>query len=175
MSANSILSEGGSKYLRNKDGRYMCPHCDTKKTWAKPSGVYYHVNSQHTEEKKSDYTCSVCKYVCFQKQTLDNHMKTRHQDYLKEQGKKVTKINCPFDDCNFSALTKGNCIIHCLRIHFKDEVNKIMDIDEETKAITCVECDREYPSSCAFYYHCKNCINIDKNSEKYELFQSITA
>ncbi len=158
------------KYTKNDEGHFVCPHCGITKE--KQNTMHYHIRKH---EEQVSHTCKVCKKGFLQKQTLELHMKSRHADYLKAQGDEASKVYCPFDDCNFSALTKGNCIIHCLRVHFKEEVQKIMNVDNETKTITCEECDKEFTSSCAFYYHCKNCVPFDENSEKYELFQGITA
>jgi hypothetical protein len=158
------------KYTKNEEGHFVCPHCNVTKE--KQNTMHYHIRKH---EEQVSHTCKVCKKGFLQKQTLDLHMKSRHADYLKAQGNEAAKVCCPFEDCNFSALTKGNCIIHCLRVHFKDEVNKIMNIDNETKTIICEECDKEFSSSCAFYYHCKGCVPFDEKSNKYKLFQEITA
>ncbi len=157
-------------YIKNTKGEYVCPHCGITKV--NQNTMHYHIRKH---EEQVSHTCKVCKKGFLQKQTLDLHMKSRHADYLKEQGDDANKVYCPFDDCNFSSITKGNCIIHCLRVHFKDEINKIMNVDNETKTVKCEECDKEFTSSCAFYYHCKKCITFDENSEKYQLLQGITA
>ena len=41
--------------------------------------------------------------------------------------------------------------------------------------IYCNECKKEFTSRCAFYYHCKGCIDFSNNDEKYKKFQEITA
>lgn len=156
------------KYIKNEEGHFVCPHCNvTKKN---QNTMHYHIRKH---EEQVSHTCKVCKKGFLQKQTLELHMKSRHADYLKEQGSEAKKIQCPFDDCTFSALTKGNCIIHCLRIHFQDEIKKIMTFDDENKTYNCEECAKEFNSSCAFYYHCKGCLTVDEDSDKYQRLQQI--
>jgi hypothetical protein len=157
-------------YIKDEDGNFVCPDCGIKKK--NQSTMHYHMR-QHKEE--TNHMCKICKKGFLQKQNLDLHIRSKHPELLEQLSDNNKKFRCPFDDCKFTALTKGNCIIHCLRVHFQDEINEMMIKDEETKIICCNECDKEFTSSCAFYYHCKNCMTFDKNDEKYQKFQEITA
>jgi hypothetical protein len=65
------------------------------------------------------------------------------------------------------------------KIHFVDEIENFPEYEglccNETKMIYCNECQKEFTSSCAFYYHCKGCMDFNKNDEKYKKFEEITA
>ena len=152
-------------YTKNGDGHFVCPTCDAVKK--RQNSMHYHMK-KHLEE--SHHVCATCKKGFLQKQTLDLHIRSKHPELLKDQ---KIKITCPFDDCQFNALTKGNLIIHILRLHFHDEIETIMQQDEETKLITCDGCDKTFQSSCSFYYHCKGCITFDKTSAKYKQVETI--
>ena len=156
-------------YTKNDKGQFVCPHCGVTKD--KQNTMHYHMR-KHEEEPT--HTCKICKKGFLQKQTLDMHIKSRHPEVLKgiDDSK---KFKCPFDKCEFSALTKGNCIIHCLRVHFQEEIKAIMTIDDDTKEIECDECLTKFGSSSAFYYHCKKCINtsMSDDSPKMKLLKSI--
>ncbi len=153
------------KYIKDAEGNFVCPHCNvTKKN---QNTMHYHMKKH---EEQLEHVCKTCNKGFLQKQTLDLHMKSKHPELVEG---KTKKIACPFDGCEFSALTKGNCIIHMLRIHFQDEIKEIMNVEEDTKVISCTECKNEFNSSSAFHYHCKGCIDFDKDSKKYELFTSI--
>jgi hypothetical protein len=158
------------KYIKNEDGDFVCPDCGvTKKN---QNTMHYHMKKH---EEQLTHVCKACKKGFLQKQTLDLHMRSKHPELIKDAATSEKKFKCPFDNCDFAALTKGNCVIHCLRVHFQDEINNMMTKDNETKMIYCNECDKEFSSSCAFYYHCKDCMSFDKNDEKHKKFEEITA
>ena len=156
------------KYFKNEDGEFVCPECGAIKH--RQNSMHYHMK-KHLEELT--YTCKSCNKGFLQKQTLDLHMRSKHPELIKEAENEEKKYVCPFEDCDFKALTKGNCIIHCLRVHFQDEIKSIMNIDNETKTITCNECDKEFSSSSSFYYHCKDCVKLDKSEKKVQRLKSI--
>ena len=157
------------KYVKDEEGNFVCPHPGCGFTKKNQSTLHYHMKKH---EEQLDYTCKTCKKQFLQKQTLDLHIRSKHPE-LNDIDEK--KYKCPFDNCDFKALTKGNCVIHCLRVHFQDEINDMMIKDEETKMIYCNECQKEFSSSTAFYYHCKSCMSFDKNNEKVRKFEEITA
>jgi hypothetical protein len=140
------------KYFKNENGDFVCPECHVVKK--RQNSMHYHMK-KHLEEL--DHVCKVCKKGFLQKQTLDLHVRSKHPELAKEEAKRFV---CPFDECEFTALTKGNCVIHCLRVHYQEEMKEIMQIDEETKIIVCTKCDTEFQSSCSFYYHCKKCMDV---------------
>jgi hypothetical protein len=143
-------------YFKNEDGHFVCPDCNVVKK--RQNSMHYHMK-KHLEEL--DHVCKVCKKGFLQKQTLDLHVRSKHPEQLEQ---KQARFSCPFDDCEFSAITKGNCVIHCLRVHYQEEINEVMIIDEETKLICCTGCDDTFTSSGSFYYHCKKCLDVGKNN-----------
>jgi hypothetical protein len=159
------------KYFKNEEGLFVCPDCGvTKKN---QSTMHYHIK-KHQEEL--NYICKECKKGFLQKQTLDLHMKSKHPESLRTDSCCNKRFCCPFDNCEFSALTKGNTVIHCLRVHFAEEIKKIMNIDTTTndrKSYHCNECCNDFNSSSAFMYHCKDCISFDKDTDKYTKLKEI--
>jgi hypothetical protein len=160
------------KYIKDEDGNFVCPHPGCGFTKKNQSTLHYHMKKH---EEQLDHICKTCKKQFLQKQTLDLHIRSKHPELIKDDISSEKKFKCPFDDCDFTALTKGNCVIHCLRVHFQDEINNMMTKDNETKLIYCNECNKEFSSSCAFYYHCKNCMTFDTNNIKYKKFEEISA
>ena len=147
-------------YIKNEDGNFVCPDCGAIKK--NQSTMHYHIKKH---EEQLTYVCKDCKQGFLQKQTLDLHIRSKHP------GKEIIKkFNCTHDNCTFSALTKGNCIIHYLRVHYQDEIDNIMVKDGNS--IMCSECDTEFNSLCAFYYHCKDCIEFIKDT-KYDSFEKL--
>ena len=157
-------------YIKNDNGEFVCPHPGCGVIKKNQNTMHYHMKKH---EEQLNHICKTCKKGFLQKQTLDLHIRAKHPELLKDTNTEK-KFKCPFDDCDFAALTKGNCIIHCLRVHFQDEINNIMVKDEETKMIYCNECNKEFSSSCGFYYHCKACIEFNKEDEKYKKFEEIS-
>lgn len=152
-------------YHKNSDGDFVCPHCGVIKK--RQNSMHYHMK-KHMDDLQ--HVCKLCKKGFLQKQTLDLHIRSKHPELLEIQEK---KHKCPFDNCNFNALTKGNLIIHILRLHFQDEISTIMLTNQERKSITCYGCEKEFQSSCSFYYHCKGCIRFNTTDEKYKKAQKL--
>lgn len=157
------------RYIKNDDGNFVCPHCGVIKT--RQNSMHYHIK-KHMEDL--NHICKTCNKAFLQKQTLDLHIRSKHPELLKSNEENdEKKFQCPFENCNFTALTKGNCVIHSLRAHFQDEIKNIMIVKNDTKTITCNQCDKEFYSSSAFYYHCKACIHLPSNDPKLQILQSI--
>jgi hypothetical protein len=157
------------KYIKNEDGHFVCPDCGiTKKN---QNTMHYHMKKH---EDQLNHVCKSCKKGFLQKQTLDLHIRSKHPELLKDSKEETKKFTCPHDSCDFSALTKGNCLIHYLRVHCQDEIKNIMINNSDTKTFTCNECNDEFNSSSAFYYHCKGCVQIN-NKEKQQMIREILA
>ena len=153
-------------YIKNENGHFVCPECNVVKT--RQNSMHYHMK-KHMEEL--NHVCKVCKKGFLQKQTLDLHIRSKHPE-LDTNPEESKKFSCPFDGCEFRALTKGNCVIHCLRVHFQEEMKLLMKVNQEKKSISCTKCSTEFQSSCSFYYHCKNCIETEKDV-KFQKLQEI--
>ncbi len=154
------------KYIRNENGDFVCPECGIIKK--RQNSMHYHMK-KHLDEL--NHVCDICKKAFLQKQTLDLHIRSKHPQIIEHEPK--NKFKCTFDNCEFTALTKGNCIVHCFRTHFQDEIKEIININNETKIISCNECNNEFHSSSSFYYHVKNCIKLDKSDSKYKKLQEM--
>jgi hypothetical protein len=150
-------------YIKNDEGHFVCPDCGIVKK--NQNTMHYHMKKH---EEQLTHICKACKKGFLQKQTLDLHMRSKHPELVKDSADNEKKFKCPFDGCEFSALTKGNCVIHCLRVHFQDEIRDMMNVDNETKTICCNNCNSEFNSSCSFYYHCKSCMTFSKLENKYQ-------
>jgi hypothetical protein len=166
------------EYIRNEDGDFICPHCpNVVISGNKQSTMHYHLKRHEIQKAAEDnkcqgYTCKGCNKIFLQKQNLELHIKSRHPELLETDFKDTSKYYCPFDNCEFSSITKGNCIIHCLRVHYQKEISELMCVNPKTKAIECNECNTEFNSSTSFYYHCKRCMTFEEN-EKYEKLQQV--
>jgi len=149
-------------YTKNADGHYVCPHCNVIKK--NQNTMHYHMK-KHLQEL--DHVCTVCHKGFLQKQTLDLHMRSKHPEVREEE----RKYECPIGGCEFKALTKGNCIIHCFRVHFREEMEQGMIHDTDARTFTCNHCDKEFTSSCAFYYHCKDCTVVEEANDNYKMLK----
>jgi uncharacterized Zn ribbon protein len=158
------------KYIKDDEGNFVCPHPECGITKKNQNTMHYHMKKH---EEQLTHVCKLCKKQFLQKQTLDLHVRSKHPEYSSEKDENKNKFSCTFKDCNFTSLTKGNCLIHCLRKHFQNEIKDIMFTDEDTKIIYCNKCTNEFNSSSAFYYHCKGCIDFDKNSPEYSNIQKL--
>ena len=139
-------------YIKNEEGYFVCPHCNIVKQ--NQNTMFYHYE---THKGKLPYECNVCKKEFSQKRSLELHMLSKHSD---DKVKKNT-FKCNFPNCKFESLTKANRRIHCLRKHFKEEVDKIMNDNNE-----CVCCHNVFLSSTAFLYHAIDCIKVSSDSKK---------
>jgi len=146
------------KYEKNANGEFVCIYCGVTKR--RQNTMRYH---QLTHENELNHSCTICSKSFLQKQTLDMHMKSKHSEHCEEP----SKYSCPFDNCAFTSLTKGNAIIHCLRIHCQEEIKEIMEVNHETKTLNCKCCEKTFASSCGFYYHVLRCLKqVVKTEEK---------
>ena len=157
-------------YQRNEHGQFVCPTCGVTKE--RQNSMHYHMKKHQTDA--ATYLCSYCPKSFFQKQTLELHVRTKHADPLTEDTAPPA-FSCPFPACTFHSHTKGNCVIHCLRVHFQEEITPHLHLVQERRIYTCLHCQNEFQSTTAFYYHIKNCITFDKTTPKYQLLQELLA
>ena len=135
-----------SKYIKNENGHFVCPNCEVVKK--NQNTMYYHMKKH---EGKLPFECDICKKDFVQKSSLELHKLSKHKGSKKE----VDTFKCVFDNCEFKSITKANRRIHCLRKHFQESVNTIMD-DKN-----CIRCNKLFQSQSAFYYHVSSCIQVD--------------
>lgn len=157
------------KYVRTEDGKFLCPTCGVIKE--NQNTMHYHMKKH---ENSLPYSCKYCKKGFLQKQTLDFHIRSKHADSESaKSGESETVYECPFEDCEFSAKTKGNLRTHCIRTHFQEEADQLMLIDEKSGEVGCVECENGFKSKTAYYYHCLDCISIPEKDKRRGIFLSL--
>ena len=172
------LTKTTRKYQVNSAGEYACPHC---------TYTANHMSTMHYHLKKhsgvTDYICTTCNKQFLQKQTLELHIHARHPEMVQVQVQKTIKFRdlkaakeagqalslpvaptssirlhtCPTKGCEFSSLSKGNCRIHCMRIHYADYSNEHI-VRGEGGTCTCALCDEEFKSLTHAYYHMAACL-----------------
>lgn len=166
------------KYQKNSNDEYVCPHCIY--TARIMSTMHYHLKKH---SGVSDYICTTCNKQFLQKQTLELHIHARHPDKLLTVPVKRTiklrnaageqtsgqalppadppttiKVHtCPSKGCEFSSISKGNCRIHCMRIHYGDCSNEHISRGDDGTC-TCTLCDTEFKSLTHAYYHMATCL-----------------
>ncbi len=150
----------GLTYVKNAAGEFICPTCGITKT--RQNSMHYHMK---THQETTEYPCTYCTKSFLQKQTLDLHQRSKHPQQLSHDTSKP--FSCPFDGCAYTSHTKGNCVIHCLRIHAQPLVRPLLQYHPETRQYSCRQCHESFPSPSAFYYHVKSCITFDPTTELY--------
>jgi hypothetical protein len=135
-------------YLRNDNGDFYCNTC--KFTTPNQNTMHYHMK---THLGKYDHKCTHCDKEFMHKQTLDMHVLAKHEKAKEE-------YHCKFKGCNFKSLTTGNCRIHFMRMHYKNEISKIIESDENVH--TCKSCVKSFKGLTSFYYHAYDCLTINK-------------
>jgi hypothetical protein len=111
--------------------------------------------------------CTICNSTFYSKHGLDVHMQIRHKDALPESLPAVSApaqiqlFECPFKGCTFKPNTKGNCRIHCMRIHYADMTQKYIKHLEHD--YMCTLCSANFSNSTHYYYHINGCMK--KNAE----------
>ena len=153
-------------YMKNENGHFVCPHCGQVRE--KQNTMYYHML---THNGKLPYECSICEKGFTQKQELTLHMQRRHPEKASEE-KPV--IYCPFPDCNFSDVRKGNVKTHCMRKHAHKYTKDNID---NTDGYHCNVCEFESRSAAGIYYHLSTCLIqndvIPVNSSFMKLFKTL--
>lgn len=169
---STILPSGPHKtltYIRTEQGTFICPTCGVVKQ--RQNSMHYHMKKH---QQDPNHTCPHCNKTFLQKQTLELHLRTKHADRLlaaggTEEAGGVFKPSyaCPISGCDYQSHTKGNCVIHCLRVHFQEEITPHLRMAQDRRIYTCGHCQNEFQSTTAFYYHIKSCITFDQTTPKY--------
>jgi len=137
-----------SKYTKNADGRFTCPHCEH--TTAGTSGMFYHLKKH---AGILDYPCTEpgCGKAFIQKSGLQQHMAQAHPSKIDATNPYSAKYSCPHDGCDHSCTMKPNLMIHIARKHSPW-------IPPYTG--TCL-CSQTFKSPTAYYYHAATCSIFD--------------
>ncbi len=153
-------------YIKNENGHFVCPHCGQVRE--KQNTMYYHML---THNGKLPYECSICEKGFTQKQELTLHMQRRHPEEAQEE---KPLICCPFPNCNFSDVRKGNVKTHCMRKHAQKYTKELIDT---TDGYHCNTCEFESRSAAGIYYHLSTCLIqndiIPANSSFMNLFKEL--
>lgn len=168
-------------YIRTEQGTFICPTCGVVKQ--RQNSMHYHMK---THQEETHHTCPYCAKTFLQKQTLDLHLQTKHGGSVATTSPVgatgspvgadglVNAVNavkhsyaCPISGCDYQSHTKGNCVIHCLRVHFQEEITPHLRMAENRRVYSCGHCQNEFQSTTAFYYHIKSCITFDQATPKY--------
>ncbi len=149
-----------SKYIPTEDGQFECPNCGVKKRHR--STMFYHIPKC---TGNNNNICTICNSTFYSKHGLDVHMQIRHKGHVAAApAPAVTQIQlfeCPFKECTFKPNTKGNCRVHCMRIHFANITQKYIKHLEHD--YMCTLCNTNFSSSTHYYYHIHDCVT--KNAE----------
>ncbi len=138
-------------YTKNKDGHFVCPHCDEVKE--KQNTMFYHMQ---THDGKLPYECNICKKGFVQKQELIYHKQSKH--LTTPEAVAVDLIECPFDDCDFKDIRKGNIRIHCMRKHGCEYLTKDTITKSDEGFYMCKTCNYKNKSQSGILYHICSCL-----------------
>ena len=145
------------KYTKNEQGVFICPDCPY--TSRNQPTMHYHLKNTHANIR--DHVCSYCKIDFSQKALLDLHITARHSDKLKPSELKDKMFTCPCNGCDYKDVRKGNRLIHFLRVHLKELVNKLYVDTKETGFVAkCNCCEKDFKSMTQFYYHAGQCVKL---------------
>lgn len=149
-------------YLKNEQGDYVCPDCGKVVPKHRQSTMSMHMRKHLLEkEETTKHSCTHCSIPAFlTKAALDSH----HMRLAGRNGHPVLTealplIECPFENCTFSDISKGNVRTHCMRSHVGEEVKAILERGE-AKEIKCKNCSVEFKSLGSFYYHSIGCVSL---------------
>lgn len=131
-----------SKYVRNDEGLFTCPHCD--KVTTRQNTMFYHLKKH---AGILDYKCSVpgCTKAFIQKSGLQQHMNQVHQ------ASGPTIFTCPHEGCDHTCQMKSNMVIHIARKHSPQI---------PVYSGTCTGCNKTFKSATAYYYHAAACAGL---------------
>jgi hypothetical protein len=153
-SDTSETSTTTRKYVKDADGKYVCPHCPVKEVNQNP--MFYHIKGVH--EKDFPFECAHCPTETrfLQRCSWLHHLATKHP---KTPHPSETDLNpyagkdyaCPAASCELKSHMKGNVLIHYARTHCKDWIPAF------AKKTPCEGCSKTYSSSSAYLHHAMKC------------------
>jgi hypothetical protein len=159
-----------SKYTRNNEGNYVCPHCN--KICTKQNTMYYHIKKQHSQDLP--FQCDRCEAhpKFLQRSSYLHHLATIHSDdlQLKETETALVGTTNPYANSSFTCAvcehtthTKSNIQIHVARTHCKDWIPAFVKDDP------CEGCQRTFRSSSAYLYHSLGCFQHRATPDQWNI------
>ena len=145
-----------SKYTRNNDGHFVCPHCNVIKK--KQNTMHYHIKRNH--EQDLPFECKKCNDTpkFLQKSSYLHHLATIHPDNphpndVEKNQYAAVEYSCPL--CDHKTHTKANTQIHYARTHCVDWIPSYV------KSEQCSGCQKVFQSSSAYLYHALGCLKMN--------------
>ena len=157
-----------SKYIRNADGHFVCPHCNVVK--AKQNTMLYHIEKKHDEKVR--FECKRCTEVqkFLQKCTYLHHLAAVHPDSphpSDEEKNPYANVYHTCPSCDHKTHTKGNALIHFARVHCEKWVPAFV------KNEACKGCAKVYSSSTAYLHHAANCFKGNAPADQLKMLSRI--
>jgi hypothetical protein len=136
----------GFQYLKNEAGHFVCPNCGVTKE--RQNTMHYHLKRC----TGNTHNCPHCDSTFIQQHSLDIHIQTEHPAHAEKQ---LPEYKCPFPECTYKCLSKGNARVHYIRTHCKDLIGPLKGDNN-----ICLACNEQFASQPAFIYHTPYCIRL---------------
>ena len=165
-----------SKYIKNNEGKFVCPHCN--KIANNQNTMHYHIRKNHTQDLP--FECKRCEAgpKFLQRSSYLHHLATIHADDLKLNDAEAAAVggstinpyaeesfSCP--SCTHTTHTKSNILIHFARTHCKDWIPAFI------KDNACEGCDKIFKSSSAYLYHSLSCFRDQASADQLNVISRI--
>jgi hypothetical protein len=140
-----------TKYVRDAEGRYVCPDCG--KVTEKQNTMYYHMKKNHARDLP--FECTKCESHprFLQKSSYLHHVATHHpEDAKTDETNPYAGVSFACPGCEHTTHTKANMLIHYARTHCKEW------IPPYSKYACCEGCSKTFASSSAYLYHAITCL-----------------
>lgn len=163
-------------YIRNEQGHYVCPECDVVKV--KQNTMHYHMikcqQKNRPVEERAVYPCEHCvdSIPFLTADALSLHLARMAGRSSHPDVDNVKDVVCPFDDCEFHDMNKGNVRMHFMRKHLTKEVKALLERDENNQAV-CTNCRVTFKSLGSFYYHSIGCVSLPVTDGRHELLAQL--
>jgi hypothetical protein len=176
MTDTTTMESTKMTYIRNEQGHYVCPECDVVKV--KQNTMHYHMTKCRLKnkpvEERPTHTCEFCvaSLPFLTAEALSLHLARMAGRSGHPEMDHIKDVECPFEDCDFHDINKGNVRMHCMRKHMAKEVKDLLERDDNQ--ISCTNCKVVFKSLGSFYYHSIGCITLPETDERHQLLAQLT-